>query len=69
MLVITYLPSKIPIRSYRVRKKKVSLVISSITTLAMLLYYIFENQENGSKFGIEKIIRGTIVSQSYLRAR
>jgi len=62
MLVRTYILAKIPIRSYRVMKKKIFLVIIPITILAIILYFVLGNQENGPKFRTEKVTRGTIVA-------
>ena len=43
-------------------KKKVFLIIIPITILAIILFFVLGNQENGPKFRTEKVTRGTIVA-------
>jgi HlyD family secretion protein len=62
MLVSTYILAKIPIRSHRVMKKKIFLVLIPILILAIVLYFVFGNQETGPKFRTDKVTKGTIVS-------
>jgi HlyD family secretion protein len=62
MLVSTYFPTKIPIRSCRVMKKKAFLIILLVIVLASILYFVLGNNESGPKFRTVKADRGSITA-------
>jgi HlyD family secretion protein len=62
MLVSTYILAGDSYKELPLMKKKIFLVIIPIIILAIVLYFVFGNQETGPKFRTEKVTRGTIVS-------